>query len=100
MMWFWVEGSHRSECGEQVNIHLPTNLPKGEINYTLAHQLALLLMLYDQEVDFEISSLGGGTSQSFLDNAGGKVGLRAVRGRDRRKAIAWNDRQGIFEYRS
>ncbi|CAM6091968.1 unnamed protein product [Calypogeia fissa] len=87
----------------EVNIHLPGTLPKGEINYTLAHQLSLLIMLYDQEVDLEISShrgQGPGTTQSFLDNPVGKVGQRTVRGRDRRTAIAWNERQGLFEYRS
>jgi hypothetical protein len=85
---------------KQVNIHLPGTLPKSQINFMLAHQMALLIMLYDQEVDFELSSVGGaGSAQSIVDNAGGKVGLRVVRGRDRRKPIAWNERHGTFEYR-
>lgn len=73
------------------------------MNYILAHQVALLSMLFDRHVDNETSLLGGqgpSSTSSFADRTTGQVGSRTVRGRDRRKAIAWNQEQGIFEHRS
>ncbi|KAL3676328.1 hypothetical protein R1sor_026276 [Riccia sorocarpa] len=88
----------------EVNIHLPAILPKEEIAFTLAHQVALLSMLFDRHVDNEVSMPGGqvpsSTVGSFSDRRSGKAGSRTVRGRDRRKAIAWNQEQGVFEHRS
>ncbi|KAL2608415.1 hypothetical protein R1flu_026988 [Riccia fluitans] len=87
----------------EVNIHLPTILPKAETNYTLAHQVALLSMLFDRLVHNEISMPGGqgpSSTVGFSDRRSGMAGSRTVRGRDRRKAIAWNPEQGVFEHRS
>ncbi|BBN18525.1 THO complex subunit 5 [Marchantia polymorpha subsp. ruderalis] len=87
----------------EINIHLPGILSRSEVNYILAHQVALLSMLFDRHVDNETSLLGGqgpSSTSSFADRTTGQVGSRTVRGRDRRKAIAWNQEQGIFEHRS
>ncbi|KAJ7564599.1 hypothetical protein O6H91_02G024900 [Diphasiastrum complanatum] len=80
----------------KVNLSVLAKLPKSEENYVLAHQIALLSMLFDLEVDYELAYQSVPHMNSTLLNMGlsdvldGKLGPRSFRGRDRRKLLDLN----------
>ncbi|KAK4763363.1 hypothetical protein SAY86_009131 [Trapa natans] len=88
----WYNESRAMEA--EVNLHMLKMVPSEQENYTLAHQVHCLAMLFDHYLDRAYPSSGRGESTSIVD-----VGLckpiigslltRSLRGRDHRNIISW-----------
>ncbi|KAI9201054.1 hypothetical protein LWI28_017399 [Acer negundo] len=80
----------------EVNLHIIKMVPPDQENYTLAHQVRCLAMLFDYCMDEASPSSEKRKSTSIVDvglckPVIGRLIARSLRGRDRRKMISWKD---------